>query len=198
MRLLHTAHCLRKLILAAVFFFRLVESTVWRTDFSLKKREVPLIKWFSTVQQFFEKIVKCLGPLDQSDKCCQVGKMLPLNGSLKKENVSQGLTSEQLWFPLPLCFINVSLSSSLIVKLCTFLGQFCFLHQTTTSKTARLYYSWFRFFYIVCFHIFIVFFCYSIVMFLDFCNICFYFFLILLPPVIFMLCTNSSKQIPCM
>lgn len=31
------------------------------------------MKWFSTVQQFFEKIVKCLGPLDQSDKCCQLG-----------------------------------------------------------------------------------------------------------------------------
>lgn len=41
---------------------------------------VSLIKWFSTVQQFFEKIVKCLGPLDQSDKCCRLGKILPLNG----------------------------------------------------------------------------------------------------------------------
>lgn len=34
---------------------------------------VSLIKWFSTVQQFTEKIVKCLGPLDQSDKCCRLG-----------------------------------------------------------------------------------------------------------------------------
>lgn len=35
---------------------------------------VSLIKWFSTVQQFFEKIVKCLGPLDQLNKCCRLGE----------------------------------------------------------------------------------------------------------------------------
>lgn len=42
-------------------------------DFVVEVRWVSLIKWFSTVQQFFEKIVKCLGPLDQSDKYSQLG-----------------------------------------------------------------------------------------------------------------------------
>lgn len=40
----------------------------------MEVRWVSLIKWFSTVQQFFEKIVKCLGPLDQSDKYSQLGE----------------------------------------------------------------------------------------------------------------------------
>lgn len=46
-------------------FIRQCEGCVW---LRLEVRWVSLIKWFSTVQQFFEKIVKCLGPLDQSDK----------------------------------------------------------------------------------------------------------------------------------
>lgn len=64
---------------SAEFFLFLLshqpDSSKQRSDFPKGTREsvVSLMKWFSTVQQFFEKIVKCLGPLDQSDKCCQLG-----------------------------------------------------------------------------------------------------------------------------
>lgn len=90
-----------KLILAAVFvcLFSFTSGINSLKD-GLCPEEVcvvSLIKWFSTVQQFFEKIVKCLGPLDQSDKCCRLGKILPLNGwigwtfYLFKATISQGI-----------------------------------------------------------------------------------------------------------
>ena len=81
----------QNLILATVFL-SLIEPGIYGTDFTLRKYIVSLIKWFSTVQQFLEKIVKCLGPLDQSGKCCWLWKMLHLNGSLIQRTISESLT----------------------------------------------------------------------------------------------------------
>lgn len=100
-----------------------MESAVWRKDFALKMCVVSLIKWFSTVQQFFEKIVKCLGPLDQSDKCCQLGENTAFEWIFKK---SQHLLRQLLmifrtnvWFSFAsLFFLNVSLSFTRIVPPC--------------------------------------------------------------------------------
>ena len=43
----------------------------WSPEEVMTRGLVSPVEWFLTVQQFFAKIVKCLGPLDQADKYFQ-------------------------------------------------------------------------------------------------------------------------------
>lgn len=86
-----------------------MDTAVQRTTFTpTKECLVSLIKWFSTVQQFLEKIVKCLGPLDQPDTCCCCW-----NGISKKRQKHPrrpdvwGFLNNTVWFAslLPSCLL---------------------------------------------------------------------------------------------
>ena len=103
----------------------------WRTrQRRRRRRSVSLIKWFSTVQQFFEKIVKCLGPLDQSDKCYPHGETLPFEWILYWESRTSlkarfcfylfDVFTPNVWFPLLLSspWMSLSRHSTLIVPPC--------------------------------------------------------------------------------
>lgn len=97
------------------YFFYSVSNK--RTTWS-RRSTVTLIKWFSTVQQFFEKIVKCLGPLEQSDTC----RLLfdnPLSASLWRES------SQKAW----LCSVGTTVwfIHALLPPLCHF-ATLCYSH----------------------------------------------------------------------
>lgn len=118
---------------SAEFFLFLLphqpDASKQRSDFPKGRREsvVSLMKWFSTVQQFFEKIVKCLGPLDQSDKCCQLG-----DNGLSTEGRTEGRTDAGMFlFLFRLFFFPQQMNA-----FCGFSAPTCCLYCASSCQTA--------------------------------------------------------------